>query len=96
MTVWLKRRWNSLFTTGGQRNPLATIIYVGIILYGFNDFRNWMDKRHLVKDCNIIQSASADKVQKINEARHEQTKASEAIDNGTFNDWLERVQHDTD
>jgi hypothetical protein len=84
----------SLFTTGGKINPIAILIFVFTALYGYDELKDWANERRIIADAKIVQDASQTKIDKLNEARNEQAEANTAINNGSFNDWLDRVQRE--
>ncbi len=87
----------SLFTTGGRPNPVALILFAVTIIGGifaYQKITHLTAELELARQARVIQDAARDRADTLNEARNDQTDANQAIDDGSFNDWLERVQRE--
>lgn len=84
----------SLFTSGGKINPIAILLLIAVTFYGFDEWLDYRDKLSLARQCDVIQGASRQRLETLNEARNEQQQANDSINNNTFDDWLDRVQRE--
>ena len=83
----------SLFTVGGRPNPLALMIFAATLFLGYQYWSLKSEHYELLRQSEVVQDASKDKVQTLNEARNEQAEAAKVIDSGDFNnDYLKRLQ----
>lgn len=84
----------SLFTTGGKINPIAMVLFVGSMLYGYDEIKDYLKERELARQATVVQEACEEQVETLKEATNEKREATEAIRDGSFNNYLERLQRD--
>lgn len=83
----------SLFTTGGRINPMALLVFAITALLAYDHLKLTLKHRELLRQTKVIEVDSRQKIETLNEAKDEQKKAIEVIDNGKFdNDFLKRLQ----
>ena len=84
---WIK----SLFTTGGQINPIAIVLLLGSSFYAYDELRDWRQKSRAANDCKVIQAQSFEKIERINSANEKENEAIKTINDDDLSDWSRLV-----
>lgn len=89
----------SMFTVGGRPNPTAYAIWLAIIaggaLAGYKYSQMRLEYYEVVRQCNVVGAAAAEKLESVNKARVQKDEAFKAIDNDNFTDeYFKRLQLD--
>ena len=84
----------SLFTSGGKINPIAILLLIAVTFYGFDEWLDYRDKLSLARQCDVIQGASRQRLDTLNEVRNEQQQANKLIDSDGYDSFLDKLQHD--